>query len=448
MSRRGWRRAPRTAIEGCLFRHGAERKGRTISSLSPRPVSSESAVAVPIRRQASGTAGAGGGHVPGLDGLRGVAALYVLLFHCWLLAFPGFPENSGPSWLGWLMYGRLAVVFFLVLSGFSLAVSPARHGWRQGGIARFLRRRAWRILPPYWAALALSVVIGHFVVPASHHGPPNGRTLLVYGLALQDVFTAPTPNGAFWSIAVEAELYLLFPLLLLLRRRLGAVLLVAGVTLLVSLRGLVAAGASPAEGDNLLTPHLAPVFVAGLAGAGIVVAREEIRAMPWHRLAALSALPVVLLIAVQGPAWTVHHYFWVDLAVAPAMTMFLAAVATGRPAVLVRLLATRPVRGLGDISYSLYLIHLPIVMVVVRKIAPEYVSAPLPTFCFTVVLGLPASLLSAWLFAKLFETPFKRNRSWRSMVAAGRTRWAATRMSPRQLPYGARPDEKRYDATK
>ncbi len=52
----------------------------------------------------------------GLDGLRGLAALYVLLFHCWLLTMPGFPENSGPAWLGWLMYGRLAVVFFLVLS--------------------------------------------------------------------------------------------------------------------------------------------------------------------------------------------------------------------------------------------------------------------------------------------------------------------------------------------
>ena len=89
-----------------------------------------------------------GSHVPGLDGLRGLAALYVVLFHCWLLAFPGFPRNSGPFWLGWLMYGRLAVVFFLVLSGFSLALSPARKGWQQGGVARFLRRRAWRILPP------------------------------------------------------------------------------------------------------------------------------------------------------------------------------------------------------------------------------------------------------------------------------------------------------------
>ncbi|MET7350862.1 acyltransferase family protein [Streptomyces mirabilis] len=362
----------------------------------------------------------GRGQVLGLDGLRGLAALYVLLFHCWLLTMPGFPENSGPAWLGWLMYGRLAVVFFLVLSGFSLAISPARNGWHLGGVSRFLRRRAWRILPPYWAALALSLAVAWFVVPASHFGPPTGTSILVYGFVVQDIFTAPTPNGAFWSIGVEAELYLVFPLLLLVRRRLGAVVLVASVTLLVIARGLLAPNASPVEGVNWLTPNLAPVFVAGLVGAGIVVAPERIRRLPWHWLAALAALPVVALVVIKGSVWTVDHYFWIDLAVAPAMTMMIAAVATGRPAVLMRLLATRPMRGLGDFSYSLYLVHLPIVMIVCRKMAPHFVSPGLPAFWFTLTLALPASVLGAWLFAKLFELPFKRNRSWKSMFSAGR----------------------------
>ncbi|MER5532693.1 acyltransferase family protein [Streptomyces mirabilis] len=374
------------------------------------------AVSAPLERPET----RGRGQVLGLDGLRGLAALYVLLFHCWLLTMPGFPENSGPAWLGWLMYGRLAVVFFLVLSGFSLAISPARNGWHLGGVSRFLRRRAWRILPPYWAALALSLAVAWFVVPASHLGPPTGASILVYGFVVQDVFTAPTPNGAFWSIGVEAELYLVFPLLLLVRRRLGAVVLVASVTLLVIARGLLAPNASPVEGVNWLTPNLAPVFVAGLVGAGIVVAPEKIRRLPWHWLAALAALPVVALVAVKRSVWTVDHYFWIDLAVAPAMTMMIVAVATGRPAALMRLLATRPMRGLGDFSYSLYLVHLPIVMIVCRKVAPHFVSPGLPAFWFTLTLALPASVLGAWVFAKLFELPFKRNRSWKSMFSAGR----------------------------
>ncbi|HEY2948957.1 MAG TPA: acyltransferase family protein, partial [Micromonosporaceae bacterium] len=69
----------------------------------------------------------------GLDGIRGLAALFVMVHHCWLLSYPGYPANTGPAWTGWLLYGHLAVVVFIVLSGFSLAVSPARHDWQLGG---------------------------------------------------------------------------------------------------------------------------------------------------------------------------------------------------------------------------------------------------------------------------------------------------------------------------
>jgi peptidoglycan/LPS O-acetylase OafA/YrhL len=355
--------------------------------------------------------------VLGLDGLRGLAALYVVLFHCWLYTFPGYPDSSAPRVLDVLMFGRLAVVFFLVLSGFSLAISPARHGWQSGGVGQFLRRRAWRILPPYWAALAMSLAISLFVVPASHYGPPDGSSVLVYGLVLQDVFFAPTPNGAFWSIGVEAELYLLFPLVLLVRRRFSAAAAVACVTLPVIVRGLMATGANPVEGDNWLAPHLAPVFVAGVVGAGIVVASERVRRLPWGWFAVLAALPVLALGFSQGSVWTVNHYFWIDLAIAPAMTMLIAAVATGQPAFLVRLLTARPLQSLGDASYSLYLIHLPIVLVVIRRVAPHFVAPGLPTFCFTLLLGLPVSVLAAWLFSRIFELPFKRNRSWKSLMA-------------------------------
>ncbi|MEU2057493.1 acyltransferase family protein [Streptomyces bungoensis] len=368
--------------------------------------------------------------MPGLDGLRGLAALYVVLFHCWLYTFPGYPDSRAPWWLDGLMFGRLAVVFFLVLSGFSLAISPARHGWRSDGVVRFLRRRAWRILPPYWAALVMSLAVSRFVVPASHFGPPTGKTLLVYGLLAQDTLTAPTPNGAFWSIGVEAELYLLFPLLLFLRRRWGAAVLVACVAL------PVIAGASPVEGANRLAPHLAPVFAAGVAGAGIVVASDRVRRLPWAWFAVLAALPVLALDLVQGSVWTVDHYFWVDLALAPAMTMLLAAVATGRPALLVRLLTARPVRGLGGFSYSLYLIHLPIVMAVVRRVAPRFVAPGLPTFWFTLAVALPVSVLGAWLFSRVFELPFQRNRSWTSLTALPPARFRPRR----RAGAGGRPD--------
>ncbi|MFJ7306083.1 acyltransferase family protein [Streptomyces sp. NPDC099088] len=361
------------------------------------------------------------GYVSGLDGLRGLAALYVVLFHCSLLSFSGFPERSGPGWLGWLMYGRLAVVFFLVLSGFSLALSAAQSDWRLTGVWTYLQRRAWRILPPYWSALGLSIVVALYVVPASHLGPPTGKSIIVYGFILQDILKAPTPNGSFWSIGVEVELYLFFPFFLLVRRVCGPSGLVVVSAVLIFVAVLIAGGVSPAEGMNGLTLNLAPVFLAGLLGAGIVRASGKVRRLPWHWFSAFAAAPVLLLIVSKGSVWTVDHYFWIDLAVAPAMALLLVAITAGKPFYLVRVLVMRPIRVLGEYSYSLYLIHLPIVMIATRVIAPRWVSPGLPTFATALVVGVPGSLLCSWLFSTVFEVPFRRRRSWKSVLASIQT---------------------------
>jgi peptidoglycan/LPS O-acetylase OafA/YrhL len=356
--------------------------------------------------------------VVGLDGLRGLAAVYVLMFHCWLLTFAGFPANSGPAWTGVFMYGRLAVVFFLALSGFSLALSPAMKGWRLGSVVTFARRRAWRILPPYWAALLFSIWVGYNVVAASHYGPPTARTDAIYAVMLQDVFWAPTPNGAFWSIAVEAELYIAFPLLILLRRRVGAVGVLAFAFVPLVIHGLLAPNANPVEGSNHLVANLAPVFVAGMVAAGVVAASERVRRIRWQWLAVASAAPVVAVIVVRGSVWTVYHYFWIDLAVIPAMVFLIMSVATGTAASLRRLLNTKPMRSLGSFSYSLYLVHLPIVMIISRKLAMPYAGRGEGAFLLTLCLGLTLSIPFAWGFAKIFEIPFQRYRSWREVGMA------------------------------
>ena len=126
---------------------------------------------------------------------------------------------------------------FIVLSGFSLALSPARHGWRLDGVSRFARRRARRILPPYWAALGFSLAVAWLVVPPPGQGAPDAKSVFVNGLLVQNLVAAPSPNRSFWSIAVEAQLYVLFPLLLLVVRRWGAIVMVATVTLVVAAVG-------------------------------------------------------------------------------------------------------------------------------------------------------------------------------------------------------------------
>jgi peptidoglycan/LPS O-acetylase OafA/YrhL len=356
--------------------------------------------------------------VEGLDGLRGLAALFVVLHHTFLLSFPGFPLNTGPFWLGWLLYGHFAVALFITLSGFSLGISPARKGWQLGSKARFAQRRAWRILPPYWAALVFSLIIAWAIVPQPDSAPPNGKSVVVYGLLLQDIVGSPSPNGAFWSIAVEAQLYVVFPLLILLLRRYGGAVMMAAITIPVLAIGLLSPHVSLVDKLQRLTPQFAPLFAIGLLAAGIIRAGDRVRRLPLGWLSGIAVLPVLVLILAKGSAWTVANFFWVDLAAAPAIALLLAAVATERPKPLVWLLDTRPVRSLGKFSYSLYLVHAPIVLVVAVKVAQPWLGTGLDAFWLTLAIAVPVSLVFARLFAAVFEIPFQRYRSFTALRAA------------------------------
>jgi peptidoglycan/LPS O-acetylase OafA/YrhL len=348
----------------------------------------------------------------GLDGIRGLAALYVVIDHVFLRAFPGYPVDHAPFWAGWFIYGRFAVVVFIVLSGFSLALSPARHGWRLGGVSGFAQRRARRILPAYWAALAFSLAVAWLIVPQPGHGMPDAKSVLVNGLLVQNVVGAHSPNAAFWSMAVEAQLYLLFPLLLLIIRRRSALVMLAAVTFVVAAVGIFGPHISRLDTFVIESPpDLAALFAVGILAAGIVGASKARRSWPWHWLALAAAVPVLATISWQGSVWTLDHLFWVDLALGPAVACLLAGLATGRPASLLRLLDTGPIRNLGDSSYSLYLTHAPIVVVVYEKIVAGRVAQGVPAFVVTLAIALPLTIAFARLFASVFEKPFLRRRA-------------------------------------
>jgi peptidoglycan/LPS O-acetylase OafA/YrhL len=349
----------------------------------------------------------------GLDGIRGLAALYVVVNHIFLRAFPGYPVDHAPFWAGWFIYGRFAVVVFIVLSGFSLALSPARHGWRLDSVRRFASRRARRILPAYWAALAFSLAVAWLVVPPPGQGAPTGRSVLVNGLLVQNLVGAPSPNRSFWSMAVEAQLYVFFPLLLLMVRRFGAAVMVGTVTLMVAAVGIFGPHVSKLDTFVIQSPpDLAALFAVGILAAGIAGASGARRDWPWHWFALAAAAPVLATIWWRGSVWTLDHLFWVDLALGPAVACLLVGLAAGRPAALMRLLETRPIRGLGLSSYSLYLTHGPIVVLVYEKVVGPRFGHGAGAFLATFALAVPLTIAFARLFSELFETTVRRRRSW------------------------------------
>jgi peptidoglycan/LPS O-acetylase OafA/YrhL len=355
------------------------------------------------------------GRVVGLDGIRALAALYVVVYYIFLRAWPGYPGAShAPFWATLLSYGRGAVAMFIVLSGFSLGLGPARSGWRFKSIKTYAHRRAWRILPPYWAALAFSLVMTWYVVAQPGQPVPTGKPAVAYGLLVQDAFPVGTPNRAFWSIAIEVQLYVLLPLLLLLLvRRVSAPAMVGLVAAIVVTIG--ALGPHVALMNTALvkfTPDLAVLFAVGLLAAGIVTAGERTRSRPWAAYALAAAVPAIVLMVVRGSVWSYFNLFWLDLAWAPAIGCFLAAVATSRPRLVVRFLDSRLPRNLGSCSYSLYLTHLPIVVAVSFGLVLSRVGTGAPAFFVLAAILLPVTVCFARLFGAVFEVPFQRYRGW------------------------------------
>jgi peptidoglycan/LPS O-acetylase OafA/YrhL len=390
-------------------------------------------------------AAVGAERVAGLDGIRGLAALFVVLNHIFLRAWPGYPADRAPFWAAWFIYGRFAVVVFIALSGFSLGLAPARTGWRFDSVATFARRRAWRILPAYWAALGFSLLMTWYVVAQPGWAVPNGRSVVVYGVLVQDAVPAGIPNRAFWSIAIEAQLYVLLPALLVVIRRTSALAMAALVAGVVVAIGVLAPHWVVLDDVVIkFIPDLAVLFAVGLLAAGVRTAGDRVRAQPWGWYSLVAAAPVLTLLAVRGTTWANDHLFWVDLAWAPAIGCFLAALGTARPRPLVRLLGARPLRSLGSFSYSLYLTHAPIVIAVSYGLVLGRIAPGTPTFLVLIAILLPTTICFARLFAAVFELPFQRHRGW----AALRASISAARRPARTCgPARSRASHARADAT-
>ena len=348
-----------------------------------------------------------------LDGLRGAAATFVVLHHIWLMTWPGFPNNTGPWWLGWLLYGHMAVAVFVVVSGFSLSLVPMRNSCAlSGGVQRFLRRRAWRILPAYWAALIVSMLVTAVLLHPELGPGVIAKSLAVHGLLLQDVVGSESPNGAFWSIAIEWQIYFVFPLILLLARRtsIGAAVLITAVAVLMA---HVAAGlGGPLHKISALTPQFLVLFALGTLAVRLGSGdRAQTMRRPLAAVALIALGSFLALAATRGSEWVVARFFWTDLLFGLGIASVLALIYPGAPVAGRRVLESRTAQWLGLFSYSIYLIHAPIVGVLEKDLIGPMDARPLAAFGLMLAIGLPVVLALCYAFHLLFEAPFLQHRS-------------------------------------
>lgn len=345
-------------------------------------------------------------YFPHLDGLRGLAALYVVLHHAFLLCAQTFPIRAKNNLTDALLYGHLAVDVFIVLSGFCLALPEKA---RPAG--EFYLKRAKRILPAYFAVLIASVAHTLFW----NGGPLDTRALGLHGLLLQDIFpeTIVAFNQPLWSVAVEWKIYFLFPALVWLLTKPRGTALVLATTAILGYgltRVFMLSGKSLAE-----LGHTCPWYIF-LFGMGVCAGKLTSR---WdgerNRLGV-----VILALAAWGLLLSLLYTFPMERAEAdlarafpvidPVMGILTAVCLALWHHEPPKLLTLRPVVFCGTIAYSVYLIHFLVLETLAKKVIKPLLPAAsqeLQTLAL-VGLGLPLVLGAAWVSWRLFEKPFNQ----------------------------------------
>jgi peptidoglycan/LPS O-acetylase OafA/YrhL len=375
-------------------------------------------------------------HLNFLDGMRGLAALYVMLYHCYqfyheiALHYRWDVIQKGLSYLLFLCpYGYFAVTVFLVLSGYSLMIPVARDPQGSMAVGNYFLRRAWRILPPYYAALILWTL---FLAPIFHPGmvlastarwarlcPQVDRWALLSHLFLIHNFSphwSHQIDAPMWSIATEWQIYFFLPFFILpLWHRFGAPKTISAAMALGFLPCLLLHRDIP-EGFWMLG-----VFALGVAGAIVnwsPVDRWALRCRTWRWPTIVGVLGIAMgvLFAFWPPTQAGILVFHAplrlpDIVVALFATSFIVCCVQAPQAMRwpLRFLQSPPVRLLGDFSYSLYLIHYPILTELAHALRVHHVVPVLSCLALFGV-GAPVALLAAYLFYWVVERPTLRYR--------------------------------------
>ena len=396
---------------------------RTRSAADDRPVAgpgrspSGQEVGRPRRRRASASVG---GRIEGLDGVRAVAVVAVIVYHLWPARLPG---------------GFLGVDVFFVISGFLITTLLLRERARTGRVdlAGFWLRRARRLLPALVVVVVVSIVAAALV----------DRDLLV-GIGRQvlgaatfstnwveighgaDYFDATSPPLflTFWSLAVEEQFYVVWPLALLgflvvarrPDRRVWLALGLAGASA-VLMAVWFTPGSNPTRVYYGTDTHLAGLMI-GVAVAlafhgdvGVVARNRWLVLRRWTGFVALAGIVVLFFLVESAATFTYRG----GIVLVSLLTAVVIACLPGPPSALTRLNRLRPLAWIGERSYGLYLWHWPVILIV-AALLPATVPGSEPTLV-VAALSIGLTVVLTEISYRWVEMPV-REHGFRASIGA------------------------------
>jgi peptidoglycan/LPS O-acetylase OafA/YrhL len=362
-------------------------------------------------------------HLDYLDGLRAFAALFVVLHHAYYQSWPTFLyPDSGPGkqesiLFGWLGYGHFSVTFFIALSGFCLMMPVLRTGSLRGGAKGFAMGRIRRILPPYYAALLLSIVIAAAFLRVRTHTmydlslPLTARGILGHIFLIQNLQKPPDPyqiNGPLWSVASESQIYALFPLLVWIWMRKGIAPVLA-LTFVLAVSFDVLAGF---KFIAMLNPEFVFIFAIGMFAA--IRAFRDTKQPTKNRDWKFKLLVLIAAIMILRALWLipgdVSNGPVSNIVVGVASALILIAATRNEGSVVRRVANFPPIVWIGGFSYSLYLLHFPLQLLIWQLFVQPYHLSKLTGFLIVAGPGTATILLISFAFYRVFEKPFMRSK--------------------------------------
>jgi peptidoglycan/LPS O-acetylase OafA/YrhL len=400
-----------------------------------------------------------GGRLAGIEGLRAIAATSIVVYHVWLFSAPSGQVVTPGRWMWFFPDLALGVTLFFTLSGFLLYrpfVAALLRAEPRPSFGSYLRNRVLRIAPAYWVIFLFSVLIlesvlvrgpdGRLVNGALHNPVQIGSNLLL--VQEYKPSTVATGIGPAWSLAVEIVFYLSLPLLTILAwslarnrtSRRGRMLAAFGPPLLLLALGLCGKFAAAElvtakNGDGWSADWhsvLERSFLchADLFAFGMIVAILRVNAE--DRLFVLTARTRkgVAAVALLLFAGTVQLGPWERLGHSPANTLVALSLALllllvvipatrATPPVLVRVLEARLLVWIGVLSYSLFLLHEPLI----RWLNDRGLTLDGGRgLIVNIVIALGVSFALSWVSYRLVERP--------ALLLKSRTRPRAEDASP------------------